>query len=153
MGQGTCHLRLQRRRELLHSSIGGALTPQRERYTVQEREWRWDQARPQQSPGTTVLREGANSSLILLSASTDSLAPTPEHKELVYAAIDVQATQGNHDTSAQNYRALYDYTAQVRHLPFGQRVPMPRHEHLDQHQSLVNICWAASCTNLHAWRP
>ncbi|EGW03765.1 Proline-serine-threonine phosphatase-interacting protein 1 [Cricetulus griseus] len=42
----------------------------------------------------------------------DSLAPTPEHKELVYAAIDVQATQGNHDTSAQNYRALYDYTAQ-----------------------------------------
>ncbi|ERE75091.1 proline-serine-threonine phosphatase-interacting protein 1 [Cricetulus griseus] len=48
----------------------------------------------------------------LPAASTDSLAPTPEHKELVYAAIDVQATQGNHDTSAQNYRALYDYTAQ-----------------------------------------
>ena len=32
---------------------------------------------------------------------------------MVYAAIDVQATQ-NLDASAQDYRALYDYTAQVR---------------------------------------
>lgn len=58
--------------------------------------------------------EGANSSLFLLSASTETLTSTPERNELVYAAIDVQATQGNLDASAQDYRALYDYTAQVR---------------------------------------
>lgn len=57
---------------------------------------------------------GANSSLFLLSASTETPTSTPERNELVYAAIDVQATQGNLDASAQDYRALYDYTAQVR---------------------------------------
>ncbi|XP_026634754.1 proline-serine-threonine phosphatase-interacting protein 1 isoform X2 [Microtus ochrogaster] len=45
-------------------------------------------------------------------ASTETLTSTPERNELVYAAIDVQATQGNLDASAQDYRALYDYTAQ-----------------------------------------
>lgn len=52
--------------------------------------------------------------LILLSASTETLAPTYERNELVYASIEVQATQGNPNSSAQDYRALYDYTAQVR---------------------------------------
>lgn len=45
-------------------------------------------------------------------ASTETPTSTPERNELVYAAIDVQATQGNLDASAQDYRALYDYTAQ-----------------------------------------
>lgn len=33
---------------------------------------------------------------------------------MVYASIEVQATQGNLNSAAQDYRALYDYTAQVR---------------------------------------
>ncbi|NP_001100294.2 proline-serine-threonine phosphatase-interacting protein 1 [Rattus norvegicus] len=45
-------------------------------------------------------------------ASTETLAPTSEQKELVYASIEVQATQGNLNSAAQDYRALYDYTAQ-----------------------------------------
>lgn len=45
-------------------------------------------------------------------ASTETLTPTPERNELVYASIEVQATQGNLNSSAQDYRALYDYTAQ-----------------------------------------
>lgn len=67
--------------------------------------------------------------LILLSASTDTLAPTPERNELVYAAIDVQATQENLNSLAQDYRALYDYKAQVR-LPGTRNTPGC--EHLDQ---------------------
>lgn len=50
----------------------------------------------------------------LLPASTEALAPASEQKELVYASIEVQATQGNLNSAAQDYRALYDYTAQVR---------------------------------------
>lgn len=59
----------------------------------------------------------SDSGLILLSASTETLTPTPERNELVYASIEVQATQGNLNSSAQDYRALYDYTAQVRASP------------------------------------
>lgn len=72
---------------------------------------------PSSLQGTTVLRKGQDVGLILLSASTETLAPTHERNELVYASIDVQATQGNLNSSAQDYRALYDYTAQVRASP------------------------------------
>ncbi|XP_073918115.1 proline-serine-threonine phosphatase-interacting protein 1 isoform X3 [Castor canadensis] len=53
-----------------------------------------------------------NTSLQASAASTETLAPTPERNELIYAAIDVQRTQGNPVLPTQDYRALYDYTAQ-----------------------------------------
>ncbi|XP_012313111.1 proline-serine-threonine phosphatase-interacting protein 1 isoform X2 [Aotus nancymaae] len=56
------------------------------------------------SPKTTSLAASA--------ASTETLTPTPEQNEGVYAAIAVQETQGNSASPAQEYRALYDYTAQ-----------------------------------------
>lgn len=87
-----------------------------------------------QSPTPAVSRDhcplrAANSSLFLLSASTETLTSTSERNELVYAAIDVQATQGNLDAPAQDYRALYDYTAQVRPASSSvlQRLPARGH--------------------------
>uniref|UniRef100_F6QHK7 Proline-serine-threonine phosphatase-interacting protein 1 n=1 Tax=Macaca mulatta TaxID=9544 RepID=F6QHK7_MACMU len=56
------------------------------------------------SPKTTSLAASA--------ASTETLTPTPERNEGVYAAIAVQEMQGNPASPAQEYRALYDYTAQ-----------------------------------------
>ncbi|XP_017373865.1 proline-serine-threonine phosphatase-interacting protein 1 isoform X1 [Cebus imitator] len=56
------------------------------------------------SPKTTSLAASA--------ASTETLTPSPERNEGVYAAIAVQETQGNSASPAQEYRALYDYTAQ-----------------------------------------
>ncbi|PNI37984.1 PSTPIP1 isoform 17, partial [Pan troglodytes] len=56
------------------------------------------------SPKTTSLAASA--------ASTETLAPTPERNEGVYTAIAVQEIQGNPASPAQEYRALYDYTAQ-----------------------------------------
>ncbi|XP_021796464.2 proline-serine-threonine phosphatase-interacting protein 1 isoform X4 [Papio anubis] len=47
-----------------------------------------------------------------LAASAETLTPTPERNEGVYAAIAVQEMQGNPASPAQEYRALYDYTAQ-----------------------------------------
>ncbi|XP_012313114.1 proline-serine-threonine phosphatase-interacting protein 1 isoform X5 [Aotus nancymaae] len=58
------------------------------------------------SPKTTSLAASAGK------ASTETLTPTPEQNEGVYAAIAVQETQGNSASPAQEYRALYDYTAQ-----------------------------------------
>ncbi|EHA97729.1 Proline-serine-threonine phosphatase-interacting protein 1, partial [Heterocephalus glaber] len=46
-------------------------------------------------------------------ASTETLIPTPEQKECVYADIAVPVQEAPaQDCLAQNYRALYDYTAQ-----------------------------------------
>nr|XP_031296816.1 proline-serine-threonine phosphatase-interacting protein 1 [Camelus dromedarius] len=45
-------------------------------------------------------------------ASTENLTPTPERNDGVYAAIAVQETPGPSTLPAQEYRALYDYTAQ-----------------------------------------
>nr|XP_054954663.1 proline-serine-threonine phosphatase-interacting protein 1 isoform X3 [Pan paniscus] len=56
------------------------------------------------SPKTTSLAASA--------ASTETLTPTPERNEGVYTAIAVQEIQGNPASPAQEYRALYDYTAQ-----------------------------------------
>nr|XP_045016443.1 proline-serine-threonine phosphatase-interacting protein 1 [Jaculus jaculus] len=56
------------------------------------------------SPKTTPLQAPA--------ASTETLASTHEQSEFVYAAIKVQGTQENPGPSTQDYRALYDYTAQ-----------------------------------------
>ncbi|XP_054954663.2 proline-serine-threonine phosphatase-interacting protein 1 isoform X3 [Pan paniscus] len=56
------------------------------------------------SPKTTSLAASA--------ASTETLTPTPERNEGVYTAITVQEIQGNPASPAQEYRALYDYTAQ-----------------------------------------
>uniref|UniRef100_A0A8C8YY63 Proline-serine-threonine phosphatase-interacting protein 1 n=1 Tax=Prolemur simus TaxID=1328070 RepID=A0A8C8YY63_PROSS len=50
--------------------------------------------------------------LTVLSASTETLAPSLEQSEGVYAAVAVRETQGNAVGPAQDYRALYDYTAQ-----------------------------------------
>ena len=49
----------------------------------------------------------------LLSASTETLTPIPDRNEGVYAAINVQEVPGPPTLPAQDYRALYDYTAQV----------------------------------------
>ncbi|XP_047397935.1 proline-serine-threonine phosphatase-interacting protein 1 isoform X3 [Sciurus carolinensis] len=56
------------------------------------------------SPKTTSLQAPT--------ASTETVTPTPERNEGVYAAITVQETLGNAVPPAQDYRALYDYTAQ-----------------------------------------
>ncbi|XP_058521483.1 proline-serine-threonine phosphatase-interacting protein 1 [Ochotona princeps] len=45
-------------------------------------------------------------------APTEVLMATPEGKEGVYAAIDVQESPGNAISPVWDYRALYDYTAQ-----------------------------------------
>lgn len=42
---------------------------------------------------------------------------TPEGKEGVYAAINIQESPGNATLPVWDYRALYDYTAQVRPWP------------------------------------
>ncbi|KAB0391658.1 hypothetical protein E2I00_017306, partial [Balaenoptera physalus] len=63
-------------------------------------------------PGTTVLCKGWVPGLTLLSASTETLTPTSDRNEGVYAAIAVQEAPGPHTLPAQDYRALYDYTAQ-----------------------------------------
>uniref|UniRef100_F7EDS7 Proline-serine-threonine phosphatase-interacting protein 1 n=1 Tax=Callithrix jacchus TaxID=9483 RepID=F7EDS7_CALJA len=55
---------------------------------------------------------GRTTSLAASAASTETLTPTPERNEGVYAAIAVQEMQGNSASPAQEYRALYDYTAQ-----------------------------------------
>ncbi|XP_058429821.1 proline-serine-threonine phosphatase-interacting protein 1 isoform X4 [Marmota monax] len=62
------------------------------------------------SPKTTSLQAPAGLTLIL--ASTETLTPAPERSEVVYADIAVQETLGNAAPPAQDYRALYDYTAQ-----------------------------------------
>lgn len=53
-----------------------------------------------------------------LSASTETLTPTPERKECVYAdiAIPVQEAPAQ-DCTARDYRVLYDYAAQVGASP------------------------------------
>lgn len=53
----------------------------------------------------------------MLSASTETLTPTPERSEVVYSAITVQEAPGPPSVPAQGYRVLYDYTAQVRPSP------------------------------------
>ncbi|XDA85903.1 hypothetical protein R6Z07F_015660 [Ovis aries] len=45
-------------------------------------------------------------------ASTETLTPTPDRNEGVYAAIAVQEAPGPPTVPGQDYRALYDYTAQ-----------------------------------------
>lgn len=52
--------------------------------------------------------------LTLYSASTETLTPIPDRNESVYAAIAVQEAPGPPTKPGQDYRALYDYTAQVR---------------------------------------
>ncbi|XP_027779339.1 proline-serine-threonine phosphatase-interacting protein 1 isoform X2 [Marmota flaviventris] len=47
-----------------------------------------------------------------LQAPAETLTPAPERSEVVYADIAVQETLGNAAPPAQDYRALYDYTAQ-----------------------------------------
>uniref|UniRef100_A0A8D2CMW0 Proline-serine-threonine phosphatase-interacting protein 1 n=1 Tax=Sciurus vulgaris TaxID=55149 RepID=A0A8D2CMW0_SCIVU len=56
------------------------------------------------SPKTTSLQAPT--------ASTETVTSTPERNDGVYAAIAVQETLGNAAPPAQDYRALYDYTAQ-----------------------------------------
>lgn len=55
--------------------------------------------------------------LTLLSASTETLTPTPEHNEVVYSTVAVKEAPGPPTLPAQGYRVLYDYTAQVRPSP------------------------------------
>ncbi|XP_076984577.1 proline-serine-threonine phosphatase-interacting protein 1 [Tamandua tetradactyla] len=74
------------------------------------------------SPGTQVscsvmkrfsgLLHGSPKTSAIPAASTESLTPTPERNEIVYAAIAVQDTPETPILPAQDYRALYDYTAQ-----------------------------------------
>ncbi|KAF4017920.1 hypothetical protein G4228_009568 [Cervus hanglu yarkandensis] len=45
-------------------------------------------------------------------ASTETLTPIPDRNESVYAAIAVQEAPGPPTKPGQDYRALYDYTAQ-----------------------------------------
>ncbi|KAJ1069931.1 hypothetical protein K5549_017379, partial [Capra hircus] len=45
-------------------------------------------------------------------ASTETLTPTPDRNEGVYAAIAVKEAPGPPTVPGQDYRALYDYTAQ-----------------------------------------
>ncbi|XP_047652433.1 proline-serine-threonine phosphatase-interacting protein 1 isoform X2 [Phacochoerus africanus] len=45
-------------------------------------------------------------------ASAETLTPIPDRNEGVYAAINVQEAPGPPTLPAQDYRALYDYTAQ-----------------------------------------
>ncbi|XP_040824421.1 proline-serine-threonine phosphatase-interacting protein 1 isoform X2 [Ochotona curzoniae] len=45
-------------------------------------------------------------------APTEALMATPEGKEGVYAAINIQESPGNATSPVWDYRALYDYTAQ-----------------------------------------
>ncbi|XP_075860692.1 proline-serine-threonine phosphatase-interacting protein 1 isoform X2 [Microcebus murinus] len=47
-----------------------------------------------------------------MAAPAETLTPSLERNEGVYAAVAVQETQGNPAAPAQDYRALYDYTAQ-----------------------------------------
>ncbi|XP_070631432.1 proline-serine-threonine phosphatase-interacting protein 1 isoform X3 [Bos indicus] len=56
------------------------------------------------SPKTTLSAASA--------ASTETLTPTPDRNEGVYAAIAVQEAPGPPTMPGQDYRALYDYTAQ-----------------------------------------
>ncbi|XP_025127569.1 proline-serine-threonine phosphatase-interacting protein 1 isoform X1 [Bubalus bubalis] len=56
------------------------------------------------SPKTTLSAASA--------ASTETLTPTPDRNEGVYAAIAVQEAPGPPTKPGQDYRALYDYTAQ-----------------------------------------
>nr|KAF6486798.1 proline-serine-threonine phosphatase interacting protein 1 [Rousettus aegyptiacus] len=56
------------------------------------------------SPKTTLLAASA--------ASTDTVTPTPNQNEGVYATVAVQEAPGPPNLPAQDYRALYDYTAQ-----------------------------------------
>ncbi|XP_066134400.1 proline-serine-threonine phosphatase-interacting protein 1 isoform X2 [Saccopteryx bilineata] len=45
-------------------------------------------------------------------ASTDTLAPTPNHNEVVNAAVTVHEAPGPLTLPTQDYRAIYDYRAQ-----------------------------------------
>lgn len=65
-------------------------------------------------PGTTDFCKGWVPGLTLYSASTETLTPIPDRNESVYAAIAVQEAPGPPTKPGQDYRALYDYTAQVR---------------------------------------
>nr|XP_020743131.1 proline-serine-threonine phosphatase-interacting protein 1 isoform X1 [Odocoileus virginianus texanus] len=56
------------------------------------------------SPKTTLSAASA--------ASTETLTPIPDRNESVYAAIAVQEAPGPPTKPGQDYRALYDYTAQ-----------------------------------------
>ncbi|XP_055274044.1 proline-serine-threonine phosphatase-interacting protein 1 isoform X5 [Moschus berezovskii] len=62
------------------------------------------------SPKTTL--SAASAGLTLYSASTETLTPTPDRNEGVYAAIAVQEAPGPPTMPGQDYRALYNYTAQ-----------------------------------------
>uniref|UniRef100_A0A8D2C416 Proline-serine-threonine phosphatase-interacting protein 1 n=2 Tax=Sus scrofa TaxID=9823 RepID=A0A8D2C416_PIG len=53
-----------------------------------------------------------NASPAASAASTETLTPIPDRNEGVYAAINVQEVPGPPTLPAQDYRALYDYTAQ-----------------------------------------
>ncbi|XP_045388728.1 proline-serine-threonine phosphatase-interacting protein 1 isoform X1 [Lemur catta] len=59
-----------------------------------------------------LLHGSPKTSLAAPAASTETLAPSLERSEGVYAAVAVRETQGNAVGPAQDYRALYDYTAQ-----------------------------------------
>lgn len=64
-------------------------------------------------PGICFFAKRRAPGLTLLSASTETLTPIPDRNEGVYAAINVQEVPGPPTLPAQDYRALYDYTAQV----------------------------------------
>ncbi|XP_075860694.1 proline-serine-threonine phosphatase-interacting protein 1 isoform X5 [Microcebus murinus] len=59
-----------------------------------------------------LLHGSPKTSMAAPAASTETLTPSLERNEGVYAAVAVQETQGNPAAPAQDYRALYDYTAQ-----------------------------------------
>ncbi|XP_004468229.1 proline-serine-threonine phosphatase-interacting protein 1 isoform X1 [Dasypus novemcinctus] len=77
---------------------------------------------PSGSPGTqpscgmmkrfSGLLHGSPKITAIPAVSTETLTPTPERNEGVYAAIAVQETPGPPVPAAQDYKALYDYTAQ-----------------------------------------
>ncbi|XP_037689256.1 proline-serine-threonine phosphatase-interacting protein 1 isoform X4 [Choloepus didactylus] len=58
------------------------------------------------------LLHGSPKTMAIPAASTETRTPTPDRNEVVYAAIAVQETPGAPVLPAQDYRALYDYTAQ-----------------------------------------
>ena len=79
-----------------------------------EAEQVWGHCESGGPPGATDFCKGWVPDLTWYSASTETLTPTPDRNEGVYAAIAVQEAPGPPTMPGQDYRALYDYTAQVR---------------------------------------
>lgn len=97
-----------------------------------------------QAPGITAWRWAPG--LTLLSASTETLTPTPERSEVVYSAIAVQEVPGPPRGQAQGYRVLYDYTAQVRPSP-----PLLKGTQVCQSVACAGVCAPTIAPSTWEW--